>query len=61
MKHKNIFNLKVQIFWEGHKFEKNISTYNLTLNVKWKIFSNFVAFSEYLNFTVFFFQNSGMI
>ena len=31
---------KVRIFWEGHKAS----------NFKWKIFSNFVAFSEYPNF-----------
>ena len=34
---------KVRIFWEGHKVMSNF---------KWKIFSNFVAFSEYPNFTI---------
>ena len=29
---------------------KKSSTYSVASNVKWKIFSNFVAFSEYLNF-----------
>ena len=47
--------VKVQIFWEGHKLEKNLPLiiwrYSVVSNVKWKIFSNFVAFSEYLNFT----------
>ena len=32
------------------KFEKIF--YSVTSNFKWKIFSNFVAFSEYPNFTV---------
>ena len=45
---------KVQIFWEGHKLEKNLPLiiwrYSVASNVKWKIFSNFVAFSEYLKF-----------
>ena len=44
---------KVQIFWEGHKFEKNLPLiiwrYSLVSNFKWKIFSNFVAFSEYVS------------
>ena len=47
---------KVRIFWEGHKIWKNlpfrIRRYSLTSNFMWKIFSNFVAFSEYPNFTL---------
>ena len=50
-----LFFHKVQIFWEGHKFENNLPLiiwrYSVASNVKWKISSNFVAFSEYLNFT----------
>ena len=46
---------KVRIFWEGHKIWKNLPLkiwrYSVTTNFKWKIFSNFVAFSEYPNFT----------
>ena len=38
----------------GTKFEINLPLsnrhYSVASNVKWKIFSNFVAFSEYLNF-----------
>ena len=45
---------KVRIFWEGHKIWKNlplkIGHYSVTSNFTWKIFSNFVAFSEYPNF-----------
>ena len=41
-------------------FEKNLPLkiwrYSLTSNFKWKIFSNFVAFSECLNFTYCFFS-----
>ena len=41
------FSFKVRLLWEGHKIWKK----NLPLsNVKWKIFTNFVAFSEYPNF-----------
>ena len=44
---------KVRIFWEGHKIWKNlllkIWRYSVTSNFKWKIFSNFVTFSEYPN------------
>ena len=47
-------NIKVRIFWEGHKIWKNLPLkiwhYSVTSNFKWMIFSNFVAFSEYLNF-----------
>ena len=45
---------KVRIFWEGHKIWKNLPLkiwhYSVTSNFTWKIFSNFVAFSEYPNF-----------
>ena len=45
---------KVRIFWEGHKIWKNLSPkiwgYSVASNFQWKIFSNFVAFSEYPNF-----------
>ena len=44
-----VFYNKVQIFWEDHKNDQS-STYNLTLNKKWKMGQIFVAFSEYLNF-----------
>ena len=47
---------KVWTFWEGHKIWKNLPLliwrYSVASNFKWKIFSNFVAFSEYLNFIV---------
>ena len=50
-------NFKVRIFWEGHKIWKNLSLkiwhYSLTSNFKWKIFSNFVVFSEYPNFKAY--------
>ena len=46
---------KVWIIWEGHKIWKNLPLkiwrYWVASNFKWKIFSNFVAFSEYPNFT----------
>ena len=46
---------KVRIFWEGHKIRKNLPLniwgYLVASNFKWKMFSNFVAFSEYPNFT----------
>ena len=49
--------VKVWIFWEGHKIGKNLPPkiwhYWVASNFKWKIFSNFVAFSEYPNFTLF--------
>ena len=45
---------KVRVFWEGHKIWKNLPLkiwrYSVMSNFKWKIFSNFVAFSEYPNF-----------
>ena len=47
---------KVRIFWEGHKIRKKLPLkiwrYWVTSNFKWKIFSNFVAFSEYPNFNM---------
>ena len=45
---------KVRIFLEGHKIWKKIFLlkYSVKSNLKWKIFSNFVAFSEYPNFTL---------
>ena len=46
---------KVRIFWEGHKIWKNLPLkiwpYSVTSNFKWKIFSNFVAISEYPDVT----------
>ena len=45
---------KVRIFWEGHKIWKNLPLkiwhYWVAFDFMWKIFSNFVAFSEYLKF-----------
>jgi len=47
--------VKVQIFWEGHKFLKKPSTLfwrYLVISKKGGIFfSNFVALSQYLSFT----------
>ena len=44
----------VQIFWEVHKNLKKISPFAMTLlcnfKKRWEIFSNFVAFSQYMNF-----------
>ena len=46
--------IKVRIFWKGHKVWKNLPLkiwrYSVTSNLKWKIFSNLLAFSEYPNF-----------
>ena len=46
---------KIWIFREGQKICKNLPLkiwrYSVSSNYKWKIFSNFVAFSEYPNFT----------
>ena len=46
---------KVWTFWEEHKIWKNLPLkiwhYWVTSNLKWKIFSNFVSFSECPNFT----------
>ena len=48
------FHSKVWTFWEEHKIWRNLPLkiwhYWVTSNSKWKIFSNFVAFSEYPNF-----------
>ena len=50
-----ILTLKVRIIWEGHKIWKNLPLkiwrYWVASNFKWKFFPNFVAFSEYPNFT----------
>ena len=50
-----IMNIKVHIFWEGHKILRNLPlTFDSTVHTvksKWKISQNFVAFSEYMNFT----------
>ena len=47
---------KVEIFCEGHKNLKKISHFILTLlsnfKVMWEMFSNFVAFPQYPNFTI---------
>ena len=47
---------KVWTFWEEHKIWKNLPLkiwhYWVTSNFKWKIFSNFVSFSECPNFTL---------
>ena len=52
--------IKVLKFWEGHKFCK-ISTvdlsYVVTVKSKVEISQNFVAFSEYMNFTSRFKKN----
>ena len=48
--------LKFRYFEKATKFEKNLPLklwcYWVASNFKWKILSNFVAFSEYPNFTV---------
>ena len=52
-----VFFCKVQLFWKGHKnlkksssfFDKSADLLSKRQN-KRKIFSNFVAFSEYMNF-----------
>ena len=45
---------KVWIFWKGHKIRKNLPLkiwrYSIASNFKWKIFLNFVAFSECPNY-----------
>ena len=46
--------LKVLTFWEVYKnLKKNLPVLTLLINFtkNWDIFSNFVAFSQYLNFT----------
>ena len=48
-------NSKVQILWEGHKIWKNLPLFLMLLSKfqkRWEIFSHFVAFSQYLNFTI---------
>ena len=49
--------VKVWTFWERHKIWKNLPLkiwrYWVTSNWKWKIFSNFVSFSERPNFTTY--------
>ena len=44
---------KVHIFWEGHKILRNLHLLTACTVVKSKVKSsqNFVAFSEYMNFT----------
>ena len=46
--------VKVKVFWEGHKNLKKMSHYFLMVlsnfEERQKIFSNLVAFLEYLNF-----------
>ena len=54
-KKRQIF--KVQIFWESHKNLKKSPTsfwrhYLSSFKIKWEIFSNFVAFSHYLDFNL---------
>ena len=53
--HKNL-DLKFKYSEKAKKFEKNLPLkiwhYSVTSNFKWKIFSNFVAFSEYPNFNL---------
>ena len=48
--------IKVWTFWEGHKNWKNLPLliwrYSVASNFKWKIFSNFVPFSECPNFII---------
>ena len=48
------FDVKVHIFWEGHKLLRNLHlTFDCmycTCKSKGKISQNFVAFSEYMNF-----------
>ena len=52
----NLILSKVRIFWEDHKIWKNLPLkiwcYWVVSNFKRKIFSNFVAFSEYPNFKI---------
>ena len=46
-------NVKVHIFWEGHKILRNLHLtfdYSTAVKSKGKISQNFVAFSEYMNF-----------
>ena len=50
-----IIYIKVHIFWEGHKILQNLHLTFVLCSVvksKVKISQNFVAFSEYMNFTI---------
>ena len=50
-----IFIVKVHIFWEGHKISRNLHLllfYVVPVKNKAEISKNFVAFSEYMNFTI---------
>ena len=47
--HMNMPLFKVHIFWKGHKFLRNLHCSNCQITVE--ISQNFVAFSEYMNFT----------
>ena len=53
LSHKGLF-VKFRYCEKATKFEKNlphkIGRYSVMSNFTWKIFSNFVAFSEYPNF-----------
>ena len=44
--------LKVHIFWEGHKIFTLLLSYVVPVKSKVKISKNFVAFSEYMNFSM---------
>ena len=45
---------KVYIFWEGHKILQNLPlTFDCMYYSERKISQNFMAFSEYMNFTLF--------
>ena len=39
------------MFWEGHKIFTLFLSYVVPVKSKMKILQNFVAFSEYMNFT----------
>ena len=47
--------VKVHIFWEGHKFLRNLHltflSYVVPVKSKVEISQNFVAFSQHINFT----------
>ena len=55
MRFPSIWSAKVHIFWEGHKMLRNLPLILLTVctvvKSKGNILKNFVAFSEYMNFT----------
>ena len=63
MTYRWLCSIKVRTFWEGQNFWKNlplkILRYSVTSNFKRNIFLNFVAVSEYPNFTLF--KNENMI